>query len=221
MSRLAALREERASTADKAKALNEKYPPGARMPVAETRELDKLLARVEAIDAEIRQEGHLAERASDHVFTSANVWTVDGSPVRAMRTPADFRAHYSRSGVSGTARSEVTLHEFVRGVAGMQTSQAVRAALLEGTDSAGGFLVPSLVMPQVLEALVPASAVLTAGATILPLEMGAKSFTLTAVDNVPSLTRCSAPYWPSPRAWLSTSKSAASCWPMRSTCRKP
>ena len=78
------------------------------------------------------------------------------------------------------------LADFIRGVADMSTTSSVRAALSEGTDTAGGYLVPPFVMPQVLEALVPLSAVLSAGASILPLDIGAKSYTQAAIDAVPT-----------------------------------
>lgn len=112
-----------------------------------------------------------------------DAYIVNGRPVRVMRTAKDFRAHYGARSVAG---EEFGLADFMRGVAGLQTTTAVRNALSVGTDSAGGYSVPSLVMPEILEALAPASSVLTAGAGILPLVDGAKTFTMVRVDTIPT-----------------------------------
>ena len=73
----------------------------------------------------------------------------------------------------------------VRGVAGMNATPEVKAALSVGTDTAGGFALPSVVMPSILEALVPASSLLSAGAGIVPLDSGVRNFTTVAVDSIP------------------------------------
>lgn len=56
--------------------------------------------------------------------------------------------------------------EFLRGIAGMRTSDTFRNALTVGTDSAGGYTVPSVLMPDFLAALVPNSSLLSAGAKL-------------------------------------------------------
>jgi HK97 family phage major capsid protein len=71
----------------------------------------------------------------------------------------------------------------------MGTTPEVRAVLNTGTDTDGGFVVPARLMGTVLGALVPQSSLLSLGAGILPLEgdgQGAKSFTMAAVDTIPS-----------------------------------
>lgn len=76
--------------------------------------------------------------------------------------------------------------EFMRGVAGMRITETVRNSLSIGTDSAGGFTLPSYLQLQMLQAMVPASAMLTAGAGVAKLEEGAKNFRIAAIDTVPS-----------------------------------
>lgn len=100
----------------------------------------------------------------------------------AMRTRADFERHY------GTPRASdsVSLHDFMRGVAGLKTTDSAINALSVGTDSAGGYAVPKVVMPRILDALVPASALLQAGAGFVPLEEGAKSAMTAVVDTLPA-----------------------------------
>lgn len=111
----------------------------------------------------------------------------DAAPVlgpKALRTYADFRAHFEPKGVEASAQVSVT--DFLRGVAGMKTSDAVMAALSVGTNTAGGYSVPSQTMPQILSALVPASSLLQAGAGIVPMPEGAKTVTTAVVDTIPT-----------------------------------
>jgi HK97 family phage major capsid protein len=78
------------------------------------------------------------------------------------------------------------MSEFMRGVAGMRITETVRASLQIGTDTAGGFTLPSYLQLQMLQAMVPASALLTAGAGVAKLEEGAKNYRIAAIDTVPS-----------------------------------
>jgi len=103
--------------------------------------------------------------------------------VKALRTAEDFNAHYNARAAGG---EEFGLADFLRGVANMSTTPAVRNALSVGTDTAGGFSVPTILMPGILSALAPASSLMQAGAGIVPLEEGAKSFTWAAVDTLPT-----------------------------------
>jgi HK97 family phage major capsid protein len=74
----------------------------------------------------------------------------------------------------------------MRGVAGMKLTEAVRNSLLVGTDSAGGYSLPSYLQLQMLEAMVPVSSLLTAGAGVARLEQGSKNFRIAAVSTVPT-----------------------------------
>lgn len=151
-------------------------------------EFNKEMARGDAIKAEIQtvQKGmqNLIDPTSNHA----------GGDVKVLRNSKDIRAHYSamNNGAqygamnSGRPGEEIRIDDFVRGVAGMKSNAAVQAALSSGTDTAGGFLLPSVVMPGILEALVPASSLLSAGAGIVPLDGGAKSFTTAAIDTIPN-----------------------------------
>lgn len=103
--------------------------------------------------------------------------------VKALRTAEDFRAHY-RERTAGPDQFDIA--DFLRGVANMSTTPVVRAALSVGTDTAGGFTVPSVLMPGILSALAPASSLMMAGSGIVPLEEGAKSYTYAAIDTLPS-----------------------------------
>ena len=100
-----------------------------------------------------------------------------------LRTADDFHKYYQAKG--GT-REKLSLSEFMRGVAGMKTSEAAKRALSVGVSSAGGFAVPDILMPEIMAAMVPASSLLQAGAAIVPLREGpGKEFSFAAVDTLP------------------------------------
>lgn len=105
-----------------------------------------------------------------------------GRALKQLRTMSDFQAHYG----SKSGSENIELVDFFRGVANMPTTQAVRNALTEGTNSAGGFTLPNVVMPQILGALVPASSLLSAGMPIVPLDGGAKTYTTAIMSGVPT-----------------------------------
>jgi len=107
----------------------------------------------------------------------------------ALRTADEFHNHYRRrAGNQASLKDQegIGIADFMRGVANMQTTLAVRNALQEGTDSAGGYTVPNIVMPEILSALVPNSSLLQAGAAISPQEDGAKSFVLPGIQTLPT-----------------------------------
>lgn len=143
-------------------------------------EFNKELARAEGIKAEIQAlQGtmqSLVERPASQ----------DGGDVKVLRNSKDIRAHYGVMNNGARPSEEMRIDDFLRGIAGMKSNAAVHAALSTGTDTAGGYLLPNVVMPGILEALVPASALLSAGAGIVPLLDGAKSFTTVAIDTIPT-----------------------------------
>jgi HK97 family phage major capsid protein len=100
-----------------------------------------------------------------------------------LRNAADFERHYdSRS--KGEESFDIT--DFLRGVARLKSSPEVMNALSAGTDTAGGFSVPSRLMPGILGAMVPVSSLMQAGAGMVMLEDGAKTFTTAAVNTIPT-----------------------------------
>ena len=180
MTKLQELRAKREQLTSTANALNNAYKDKS-MPKDVADELDGLLGQIERVNGQL-------DVCKANTDNSVAAWkNQDGKDVKAMRTGEDFRAHYNNLGQPPMRGEEpLRLDDFLKGVAGMRASPAVQNALSVGTDSTGGFAVPSIVMPGILEALVPASALLTAGAGIIPLGEGAKSFTTVAVDNIPT-----------------------------------
>jgi HK97 family phage major capsid protein len=118
-----------------------------------------------------------------------------GRPLVVIKAGDDIRQKFldARSGPGMPAEpfgpDDLKLGDFVRAVAGQTTSDMARKALAIGTDSAGGHLVPHVLMPGLLDALVAQSSLLQAGATIATpaiTESGGKTFTWAAVDTVPT-----------------------------------
>lgn len=103
--------------------------------------------------------------------------------MQAMRNSQDFDRHYSQSASFG---EQMGIADFLRGVAGMGTTQMIRDALSTGTDTDGGYTVPGVLMPGILQAMAPVSSLLRAGAGIVPIDQGAKSYTTAAVATIPT-----------------------------------
>lgn len=103
-----------------------------------------------------------------------------------MRNSADYRKHYGRNG-AGDEDGPIGIDDFFRGVANLPTTSTVRNALSVGTTTAGGFAVPSILMPMILDALAPSSALIQAGMGIVDVsDMGGKDFTTAAINAIPT-----------------------------------
>jgi HK97 family phage major capsid protein len=81
---------------------------------------------------------------------------------------------------------KASIGEFMRGVAGMRITEPVRNSLLVGTDASGGFTLPHYLQLQMLEAMVPNSSLLQAGAGVARLEEGAKNYRIAAISTIPT-----------------------------------
>jgi HK97 family phage major capsid protein len=153
--------------------------------------LERIYAEVDEIDRQIRQYQRDIENAVNGQLRNAAGFADDwrdpttGRVYPVLRAGVNFRAHFAMQGTQ-RAGEEFGLADFVRGVAGMRTSRSVQDALSVGTDAAGGYTVPTVVLPGILEALVPASSLLTAGAGMVFLEEGAKSYTVAGIASVPT-----------------------------------
>lgn len=84
----------------------------------------------------------------------------------------------------------LTLCDWLRAVAGQKSTPLAQKAMSVGTDTSGGYMVPTALLPGVLEALVAQSSLMQAGAQMVSVEIdsggGAKSYVMAAVDTVPT-----------------------------------
>lgn len=179
MATLAELRAENDRIETRTKQLLEEFPGSSWGPKQQT-EWDALMSRAEQLKGEFSKHDAVVQ-------SSAPAWkNENGGDVKVLRNSKDIRAHYSAMSAGTMPGQDMRIDDFLRGVAGMKSNSAVVEALSSGTDTAGGYLLPSKVMPGILEALVPASALLSAGAGIVPLDAGAKNFTTAAIDTIPT-----------------------------------
>ena len=101
-----------------------------------------------------------------------------------MRKGSDFKSFYK---VENRGEQPVTMSDFLRGIAGQRLTEGVKNALSEGTNSAGGYAVPTVLFPQILQALVPASSLLQAGAGIVDVtDNPAKQYNTAAISTIPT-----------------------------------
>lgn len=99
---------------------------------------------------------------------------------------AGAQAIANKLGVQRNSDTQPGLGDFVRGIAGMRRTPEIQNALSVGTDASGGYSVPTVLMPGIFEALLPASSLLTAGAGIVSLGQGAKSYNVAGIDAIPT-----------------------------------
>ena len=137
----------------------------------------QLVAQIETMLDEAEREGggargarQLAPAGRQHAAGAA----------RRRADPLALRA------ARGRCRRGDRLADFFRGVAGQKTTTAVRNALSVGTDTAGGYSVPSPVMPSILEALAPVSSLLHGRRRYRASGDGAKTMTTAAINALPT-----------------------------------
>lgn len=151
--------------------------------------------RLDKLETRMARPGAAAPSIAMRAAGDALVEPSTGRPLLTLRAGDDIagkmRAALSGPGMPGAqfGPGDLKLGDFVRAVAGQTTNEMARKALAIGTDSAGGHLVPSELLPGLLEALVAQSSLLQAGAAIVTptiLESGAKTYTWAGVDSVPT-----------------------------------
>lgn len=101
-----------------------------------------------------------------------------------LRNAEDFQRHYAVK--APRDENGLSMADFLRGAARMKSTDQVQRALSVGVNTAGGYTVPSVLMPGILSALVPASSLMQAGASIVPLTEGGKTFSFAGVDALPT-----------------------------------
>ncbi len=82
--------------------------------------------------------------------------------------------------------AQLSTGRFLRSMLLGATNDLERRALSEGTDSAGGYTVPSILSAQLIDALRAESVVFRAGAQIVPLTSDSHSIAAVAADPMPA-----------------------------------
>ena len=153
------------------------------------KEFDAVVSQIDNLDAEINTIENDLDNKANSVYQPNNFQFKDEA------TGAAIPLAYATKGKLSTQinktlkvrdQGSYSLTDFVRGVAGIKTTTDVRNALSVGTDASGGFTLPSFIQLQVLDALVPNSSLLQAGAGMSVLSQGAKNYRIAAMNTVPS-----------------------------------
>lgn len=156
-------------------------------------------ARIDQLDVRRNRPGAGAGNDPEAEQRARSIFLdrVEGGEMRVLRADSDFERHYRERPATAEQRGAQrptfsgpapTMGQYIRGVAGMETTPEVRAALSVGTNAAGGYAVPDILMPQILQAMVPSSALMLAGAGIVDQTLGdgAKTYTQAIVDTLPT-----------------------------------
>lgn len=144
--------------------------------------VDELRERVEELESRQKQPGRARGESELKISEEGDTWrTADGKVMPVLRKGMSFADHYPRN------EDGLTLGDFIRAVSGMKTSPAATKALSVGTNTAGGYAVPTVLMPGILSAMVPASTLLQAGAGIIDVsQTEAKKFDFAGIDTIPT-----------------------------------
>lgn len=142
--------------------------------IREIKNIDQIIARSEALTASMG--GPYRDPVIRVGFPSNGDGPVvgrdsHGQPVAIFDKDHSVAA-YLRTERGAEQENGVTLGAIVRAMALGGGSREVRAALAEGTDSAGGYTVPSIVLGNIIDALRARSVAFQAGARAVLLETG-------------------------------------------------
>ena len=170
--------------------------PGTAFGRSQQLELDNIYAEVDVLDREIHgMQARLDAEAND-VFAGRRAgpdqWRnpstgaiVPVAYAKRGKISAQLAGVFPRKGAEAE-EDRPSMTDFIRAVAGIRVAPSVRNALTEGTDSQGGYTLPAFLQEQMLDALAPVSALLTAGAGMSVLDQGAKSYRVAAMNTIPT-----------------------------------
>lgn len=145
--------------------------------------------RLERLETRMSRPGAFPPVDASPNRTPTLVDTKTGKPLLELRRGDNIEAKFRDAGRLDAIPDGPTFGDFIRAVAGQKSSDLAVKALTIGTDSQGGHLVPSALMPGVLSALAANSSLLQAGSRMVlvdGLDAGAKTYTMAAVDTLPT-----------------------------------
>lgn len=148
--------------------------------------IDDAIAWASAVINLISEDLDMPDAARTRRDTSSALRDSEGRKIGVMLTNSVLRDVDQVSSELKAHGDDMSLTDFFRGVAKMKAPDSVRNALSEGTDTAGGYTVPTILLPGILNALVPASSMLNAGASVAILQDQAKSFRIAGIDSIPN-----------------------------------
>lgn len=112
--------------------------------------------------------------------------TADGKAVRVLSRAERFAdlpgGDEDGRGLTGAPAARVGFGEYVRAMVTGTTNPDIRAALSEGSDSAGGFTVPTTLLRQLIDRMRSKTVCIQAGALTLPLDTMTTRIARVATD---------------------------------------
>lgn len=195
MSGFAAIKEkrrERAKLAEQARAILDKARKEERdLTAAESERFDSIHDDVAKLQGEIdrleRQSNVELDGAGPAASPSAEALEADREgrlrPLEPEERAVDFvrRRHPGAEAFGG-----LSLGRYLRASALGAATEAERRALAAGSDSAGGFTVPTILSAQLIDLLRPQAHVLAAGARLVPIDSDKHRFAKLASDPSPT-----------------------------------
>lgn len=147
MSKLAQLRELRNTKAFEARELNNKFPADQRMPEADAKRLDEILASIEQIDEDIGRETRLAQLANEQTDNLLQRVRNDATrdPAKHSETAKALRA-FLTGGISALSDAQ-------RAELNQRVTPDIRNAMSTTTTTEGGYTVATEYMRSLEEAM--------------------------------------------------------------------
>jgi len=146
--------------------------------------------KLERLEIRMSRPGAFHQQIQQPASHGGLIDTRTGRTLVEIKRGDDIRARYAEAGfIQDDELRDLKMGDLVRGIAGQKTSDLARKALSVGTDASGGHMVPTVLMPGILQALTANSSLLEAGARIVPVDAladGAKNYTIAAVNAVPT-----------------------------------
>ena len=112
-------------------------------------------------------DGEIAARTVSGAMTGSWVDAATGRPLTVLNS-TDKLADSANSRDDGR-HGAISFGDIVKGLAGIKSTPDVRNALSEGVDSAGGFTVPSVLLPELIDRMRALQVCIKAGAKTLML----------------------------------------------------
>lgn len=120
------------------------------------------------------------ERDDAAFGTPSAAWKQNGQTIKPLGKNDRLAAQFVGQGVQAAGFG---FGEYVKSMVAGTGRQEIRNALSEGTDSAGGYTVPSLLMAQLIDAMRAKTVAVQAGAITIPLET--EKTTIARLDSDP------------------------------------
>ena len=140
-------------------------------------------ARVAQGNAELQANGGVPPSMRGDPTYNPQTWTTAPTPstdtVKALTKDEKFAGQQSK-------RYNFGFGDFVAGMVGASNRADVKAALSEGTDSSGGYSVPSELLAEVIDDMRAATVCIQAGARTVPLSTDSTRMLKIVKDPVPT-----------------------------------